>query len=54
MELEALIKAYIRNWGTYIRELEEYKWIAFRHFKEFFYESDAPFWHTHSLLFKND
>ena len=43
MELKPLIDAYIRNWESYIRDLEEYKWIAFRHFKEFFYENDMPF-----------
>lgn len=43
MELKPLIDAYIRNWESYIRDLEEYKWIAFRHFKEFFYENDVPF-----------
>ena len=43
MELKPLIKAYIKHWDSFIRDREEYKWTAFRHFDEFFYDEEMPF-----------
>ena len=41
-EITPYIQAYINNWA-YINTLEEYKWIAIKHFQEKFFASDISF-----------
>ena len=43
MDFKPFIPAYITRWASYIRDLEEYKWIAFRHFRDFYYDATIPF-----------
>ena len=42
INLRPIIQAYIRNW-SYINSLEIYKWIAIKHFQEYFFQIEVPY-----------